>query len=90
MAERLDNGHVLTEEDVDTAQLIKQINNRLGLFTDDTTLRIAATPLSRVRSVVSTEWVAEPRLRGEADGTSYNGAFSVVPERDGGGCPPPD
>jgi hypothetical protein len=53
MADRLENGHVLTDEDVDTAQLIKQINDQLGLVTDDTTMRIAATPPSHVRKVVS-------------------------------------
>ena len=51
MPDRLDNGHVLTDEDVDTAQLIKQLNDRLGRPTDDLTLRIAATPRARVRQV---------------------------------------
>jgi hypothetical protein len=52
MPDQLDNGHVLTDEDVDTAQLIKQLNDRLGRATDDVTLRIADTPLARVRQVV--------------------------------------
>ena len=52
MPDQLNNGHVLTDEDVDTAQLIKQLNDRLGRATDDVTLRIAQTPLARVRHVV--------------------------------------
>jgi len=52
MPDQLDNGHVLTDEDVDTAQLIKELNDRLGRATDDFTLQIAQTPLARVRHVV--------------------------------------
>src|SRR3954453_2649856 len=52
MPDRLDNGHVLTDEDVETAQLIKQLNERLGRATDDVTLRIADKPLARVRHFV--------------------------------------
>ena len=80
MTDRLDNGLILTDEDVDTAQLIKQINDRLGLFTDDTTLRIAATPLSRVRPVVARDRLAGPGFRDGADLTYYDGAVPVVPE----------
>jgi hypothetical protein len=52
MADQLDNGHILTDEDVDTAQLIKELNDRLGRATDETTLRIARTPRERVRQVL--------------------------------------
>jgi hypothetical protein len=51
MADRLDNGHVLTDEDVDAARLIKELNDALGRTTDAVTLRIANTPPDRVQPV---------------------------------------
>lgn len=53
MADRLDNGHVLTDEDVDTARLIKELNDALGRATDPVTLRIANTPPDRVQPVAA-------------------------------------
>ena len=79
MPDQLDNGHVLTDEDVDTAQLIKQLNDRLGRATDDVTLRIARTPLARVRHVVheptNSHHLAE-RLNAMLD----NGQVLIVPD----------
>ncbi|HEU5486390.1 MAG TPA: hypothetical protein VFU98_15885, partial [Microlunatus sp.] len=49
MAEVLDSGHVLTDEDVDTAQLIMELDRALGQRTDALTRRVATTPSDRVR-----------------------------------------
>lgn len=56
MAERLDSGHVITDEDVDTARLIMDLDRALGRATDPLTERVAETPTDRVQSLV-----AEPR-----------------------------
>jgi hypothetical protein len=55
----LDNGHVLTDEDVETARLIKMINDRLGKPTDPLTSSIAATPLNRVVSTIDEQAIDE-------------------------------
>ena len=80
MPDRLDNGHVLTEEDVDTAQLIKQLNDRLGRPTDDLTLRIATTPRARVRQVVDSEPTNSHDLADRLDTLLNDGQVLIVPE----------
>jgi len=52
MAEILDSGHVVTDEDVDTARLIMELDRALGRPTDSLTRRVAETPAARVRSVL--------------------------------------
>jgi hypothetical protein len=52
MAEILDSGHVVTDEDVDTARLIIEVDRALGRPTDSLTRRVAETPAARVRSVL--------------------------------------
>ena len=79
MPDQLDNGHVLTDEDVDTAQLIKQLNDRLGRATDDVTLRIAHTPLTRVRYVVH-EPANSHHLTERLDALLDNGQVLIVPD----------
>jgi len=79
MPDRLDNGHVLTDEDVDTAQLIKQLNDRLGPPTDHVTLRIAATPRTRVRQVLA-EQANSGGLADQLDGLLDNGQVLIVSE----------
>ena len=49
MAEILDSGHVITDEDVDTARLIMELDRALGRPTDSRTELVAATPPDRVR-----------------------------------------
>ena len=53
MAEILDSGHVVTDEDVDTARLIMQLDRALGRSTDSLTRRVAETPAARVRTVLA-------------------------------------
>jgi hypothetical protein len=53
MAEVLDNGHVITDEDVDTARLIMELDRALGRTTDARTERLAALPSERVRSLLA-------------------------------------
>ena len=79
MPDQLDNGHVLTDEDVDTAQLIKQLNDRLGRATDGITLRIAHTPLARVRHVVH-EPTNSHHLAERLDAMLDNGQVLIVPD----------
>ena len=79
MPDQLNNGHVLTDEDVDTAQLIKQLNDRLGRATDDVTLRIADTPLARVRHVVH-EPTNSHRLAERLDAMLEDGHVLIVPD----------
>ena len=43
MTEVLDSGHVVTDEDVDTAQLIMELDRALGQRTDALTRRVATT-----------------------------------------------
>ena len=45
MAEILDSGHVVTDEDVDTARLIMELDRALGRPTDSLTRRVAETRL---------------------------------------------
>ena len=52
MAEILDSGHVVTDEDVDTARLIIELDRALGRSTDSRTQRVAATPASHVHSIL--------------------------------------
>ena len=54
MAEILDSGHVVTDEDVDTARLIMELDRALGRPTDSLTQRVAETPAARVRTVLTT------------------------------------
>ena len=49
MVEILDSGHVVTDEDVDTARLIIELDRALGRPTDSLTRRVAETPAARVR-----------------------------------------
>ena len=49
MVDMLDNGHVVTDEDVDTARLIIELDRALGRPTDSLTRRVAETPAGRVR-----------------------------------------
>ena len=79
MPDQLDNGHVLTDEDVDTAQLIKQLNDRLGRATDDVTLRIAHTPLTQVRHVVH-EPTNSHHLAERLDAMLEDGHVLIVPD----------
>jgi hypothetical protein len=79
MPDRLDNGHVLTDEDVDTAQLIKQLNDRLGRPTDHVTLRIAATPRACVRQVLA-EQTSSEGFADQLDGLLDNGQVLIVSE----------
>ena len=79
MPDQLDNGHILTDEDVDTAQLIKQLNDRLGRATDGVTLRIAHTPLARVRHVVH-EPANSYHLAERLDAMLDNGQVLIVPD----------
>jgi hypothetical protein len=53
MVDVLDNGHVVTDEDVDTARLIIELDRALGRPTDSLTRRVAETPAGRVRRVVA-------------------------------------
>lgn len=52
MVEILDSGHVVTDEDVDTARLIIELDRAVGRPTDSLTRRVAETPAGRVRSVL--------------------------------------
>ena len=52
MAEVLDSGHVITDEDVDTARLIMELDRALGRPTDSLTEQVAATPAHRVRTLL--------------------------------------
>lgn len=80
MADRLDNGHVLTDEDVDTAQLIEELNDRLGRPTDDITLRIARTPLARVRQLLKAGKTNSHDLDSRLDALVENGQILIVPD----------
>jgi hypothetical protein len=62
MTEVLDSGHVITDEDVDTAQLIMELDRTLGRPTDSRTHRVAATPPHQVQSVLG----AMPTTNGHA------------------------
>ena len=53
MVEILDSGHVVTDEDVDTARLIMELDRALGRPTDSLTRRVAETPAGRVRRLVA-------------------------------------
>ena len=53
MVDVLDNGHVVTDEDVDTARLIIELDRALGRPTDSLTRRVAETPAGRVRRLVA-------------------------------------
>jgi len=53
MVEILDSGHVVTDEDVDTARLIIDLDKALGRPTDSLTRRVAETPAARVRTVLA-------------------------------------
>lgn len=53
MAEVLDSGHVITDEDVDTARLIMDLDRALGRGTDPLTRRVAEMPASQVRAVLA-------------------------------------
>ena len=79
MPDQLDNGHILTDEDVDTAQLIKQLNDRLGRPTDGVTLRIAHTPLARVRHVIR-EPTNSHYLAERLDAMLEDGHVLIVPD----------
>lgn len=59
MTEVLDSGHVVTDEDVDTARLIMELDRTLGRPTDSLTRRVAATPAHRVQSLLG----AQPRAK---------------------------
>ena len=63
MAEVLDSGHVITDEDVDTARLIIELDRALGRPTDSLTERVATTPAHRVRTLLE-----EPPAPGTANG----------------------
>lgn len=52
MAEVLDSGHRVTDEDVDTARLIMELDRALGRTTDPLTRRVAATPATAVRTLL--------------------------------------
>lgn len=52
MAEVLDSGHVVTDEDVDTARLIMELDRALGRSSDPLTQQVAATPPTRVRTLL--------------------------------------
>jgi hypothetical protein len=52
MAETLDSGHVITDEDVDTARLILDLDRALGRSSDPLTRRVAQTPTDRVQSLL--------------------------------------
>ncbi|HEY5786329.1 MAG TPA: hypothetical protein VIT65_16295 [Microlunatus sp.] len=58
MVEILDSGHVVTDEDVDTARLIMELDRALGRPTDSLTRRVAETAAGRVRSVLGEAPVA--------------------------------
>lgn len=66
MAEILGNGHVVTDEDVDTAKLIIELDRALGRTTDPLTKRVAQTPASRVHSVLddAPRSGAQPQVNG--------------------------
>lgn len=51
MTEVLDSGHVVTDEDVDTARLILELDRALGRPSDSRTQRVAATPLHQISTV---------------------------------------
>lgn len=53
MTEVLDSGHVITDEDVDTARLIMELDRTLGRPTDSVTRRVAATPSHQVQALLS-------------------------------------
>lgn len=52
MADVLDSGHVVTDEDVDTARLIMELDRTLGRTSDPLTQRVAATPAVRVHALL--------------------------------------
>lgn len=52
MTEVLDSGHVVTDEDVDTARLIMELDRTLGRPSDPLTRRVAATPDHQVHSLL--------------------------------------
>ena len=52
MTEVLDSGHVITDEDVDTARLIMELDRTLGRSSDARTLRVAGTPAHQVLPVL--------------------------------------
>lgn len=52
MAEVMDSGHVVTDEDVDTARLIMELDRVLGRSSDALTKQVAETPPERVRTLL--------------------------------------
>lgn len=60
MAEVLDSGHRVTDEDVDTARLIMELDRALGRASDPLTRRVAATPAENVRTLLAEPAVAPP------------------------------
>ena len=60
MVEILDSGHVVTDEDVDTARLIMELDRAIGRPTDSLTRRVAETPAARVQSVLGAPPTPEP------------------------------
>lgn len=65
MVEILDSGHVVTDEDVDTARLIIELDRAVGRPTDSLTRRVAETPAGRVHSVLG-----ESAVRPVSSGTN--------------------
>lgn len=63
MADKLGSGHVITDEDVDTARLIIDLDKALGRPTDPLTRQIADTPPARLGSVLG-EPPAQEAARG--------------------------
>ena len=60
MTEVLDSGHVVTDEDVDTARLIMELDRTLGRPSDPLTRRVAATPDHQVHSLLGGRPPATP------------------------------
>ncbi len=68
MTEVLDSGHVVTDEDVDTARLIMELDRTLGRASDPLTRRVAATPEDRVHALLGGRTPSAPEVVAGANG----------------------
>jgi hypothetical protein len=78
MAEILDSGHVVTDEDVDTARLIMELDRALGRPTDSLTRQVAETPAHRVHSVLGALPTPAPEQAAGANGHQVPAADDLV------------
>ena len=78
MAEILDSGHVVTDEDVDTARLIMELDRALGRPTDSLTRQVAETPAHQVHSVLGALPTPAPEQAAGANGHQVPAADDLV------------